>query len=195
MLLIALFLHKNKFVKILLKIFLFHFLLKSSFSYSPKFYFLLFNIDLALILGKLNSATVYVSLRFFFKLVKYSSNIFFCELIRNWDISKLDPYLEKFGIGKYTGIDVLKNIREQDAEIYIIYLTNKDFVEDHIGEFDQTVKKKELAKEIDNVVRRLTRALSRDLSLKNEREIENNYKLQKEYLDERIEALKEYLRK
>ena len=91
--------------------------------------------------------------------------------------------------------DVLKNIREQDAEIYIIYLTNKDFVEDHIGEFDQTVKKKELAKEIDNVVRRLTRALSRDLSLKNEREIENNYKLQKEYLDERIEALKEYLRK
>lgn len=32
-------------------------------------------------------------------------------------------------------------------------------------------------------------------SLKNEREIENNYKLQKEYLDERIEALKEYLRK
>ena len=33
------------------------------------------------------------------------------------------------------------------------------------------------------------------LSLKNEREIENNYKLQKEYLDERIEALKEYLRK
>ena len=54
---------------------------------------------------------------------------------------------------------------------------------------------KELAKEIDNVVRRLTRALSRDLSLKNEREIENNYKLQKEYLDERIEALKEYLRK
>ena len=50
-------------------------------------------------------------------------------------------------------------------------------------------------KEIDNVVRRLTRALSRDLSLKNEREIENNYKLQKEYLDERIEALKEYLRK
>ena len=59
----------------------------------------------------------------------------------------------------------------------------------------QREKKKKLAKEIDNVVRRLTRALSRELSLKNEREIENNYKLQKEYLDERIEALKEYLRK
>lgn len=113
---------------------------------------------------------------------------------QNVDFVIIDYDLGKQAV-KYTGIDVLKNIREQDAEIYTIYLTNKDFVEDHIGEFDQTVKKKELAKEIDNVVRRLTRALSRDLSLKNEREIENNYKLQKEYLDERIEALKEYLRK
>lgn len=113
---------------------------------------------------------------------------------QNVDFVIIDYDLGKQAV-KYTGIDVLKNIREQDAEIYIIYLTNKGFVEDHIGEFDQTVKKKELAKEIDNVVRRLTRALSRDLSLKNEREIENNYKLQKEYLDERIESLKEYLRK
>ena len=113
---------------------------------------------------------------------------------QNVDFVIIDYDLGKQAV-KYTGIDVLKNIREQDAEIYIIYLTNKDFVEDHIVEFYQTVKKKELAKEIDNVVRRLTRALSRDLSLKNEREIENNYKLQKEYLDERIEALKEYLRK
>ncbi|HQI92838.1 MAG TPA: penicillin-binding transpeptidase domain-containing protein, partial [Candidatus Dojkabacteria bacterium] len=38
--------------------------------------------------------------------IAQSSNIFFCELIRNWDINKLDPYLEKFGIGKYTGIDI-----------------------------------------------------------------------------------------
>ena len=79
---------------------------------------------------------------------------------QNVDFVIIDYDLGKQAV-KYTGIDVLKNIREQDAEIYIIYLTNKDFVEDHIGEFDQTVKKKELAKEIDNVVRRLTRALSR----------------------------------
>lgn len=38
--------------------------------------------------------------------IAQSSNIFFCELIRNWDINKLDPYLEKFGIGKSTGIDI-----------------------------------------------------------------------------------------
>lgn len=35
-----------------------------------------------------------------------SSNIFFCELIRNWDINELDKYLEKFGIGQNTGIDI-----------------------------------------------------------------------------------------
>jgi penicillin-binding protein 2 len=35
-----------------------------------------------------------------------SSNIFFCETIRDWDIDALVPYLEAFGIGQYTGIDV-----------------------------------------------------------------------------------------
>ena len=35
-----------------------------------------------------------------------SSNIYFCEIIRNWDMNKLVPYLEKFGIGTYTGIDI-----------------------------------------------------------------------------------------
>lgn len=35
-----------------------------------------------------------------------SSNIYFCEMIRHWDINKLVPYLESFGIGQYTGIDI-----------------------------------------------------------------------------------------
>lgn len=35
-----------------------------------------------------------------------SSNIFFCETIRKWDMDKLVPYLEKFGIGSVTGIDL-----------------------------------------------------------------------------------------
>lgn len=35
-----------------------------------------------------------------------SSNIYFCEMIRNWDMNKLVPYLEDFGIGQYTGIDI-----------------------------------------------------------------------------------------
>lgn len=38
--------------------------------------------------------------------ISVSSNIYFCEVIRNWDMNKLVPYLEKFGIGSYTGIDL-----------------------------------------------------------------------------------------
>ncbi|MCI9645619.1 MAG: hypothetical protein HFH40_02190 [Lachnospiraceae bacterium] len=120
------------------------------------------------------------------------------EIYRNVLDYNVDFIMIDYDLGKqpvkYTGIDVLKNIREQDAEIYIIYLTNKEFVEDHIGDFDQTVKKKDFTKEVDNVVKRLVRALSRDLSIKNEREIENNYELQKKYLDNRIEILKKQLK-
>ncbi|WKZ31405.1 MAG: penicillin-binding transpeptidase domain-containing protein [Candidatus Dojkabacteria bacterium] len=35
-----------------------------------------------------------------------SSNIFFCETIRDWSINELVPYYEKFGIGDYTGVDL-----------------------------------------------------------------------------------------
>jgi penicillin-binding protein 2 len=38
--------------------------------------------------------------------IAVSSNIYFCELIRNWDMDELVPYLEKFGIGSYTGVDI-----------------------------------------------------------------------------------------
>lgn len=35
-----------------------------------------------------------------------SSNIYFCEVIRHWDMEELVPYIEKFGIGQVTGIDI-----------------------------------------------------------------------------------------
>lgn len=38
--------------------------------------------------------------------ISVSSNIYFCELIRNWNMDGLVPYLEKFGIGKLTGVDI-----------------------------------------------------------------------------------------
>jgi len=40
-----------------------------------------------------------------------SSNIFFCEMIRDWDMNELVPYLEAFGIGEYTGIDIPGEMR------------------------------------------------------------------------------------
>lgn len=39
--------------------------------------------------------------------ISVSSNIYFCEVIRNWDMDKLVPYLKKFGIGQLSGIDLL----------------------------------------------------------------------------------------
>ena len=38
--------------------------------------------------------------------IAVSSNIYFCEVIRHWDMGELVPYIEKFGIGELTGIDV-----------------------------------------------------------------------------------------
>ncbi|MCD4756483.1 penicillin-binding protein 2 [bacterium] len=35
-----------------------------------------------------------------------SSNIFFCETIRNWEMEELVPYLSTFGIGEYTEVDI-----------------------------------------------------------------------------------------
>lgn len=105
------------------------------------------------------------------------------------DFVIIDYDLTKQPVG-YNGLDVLNSIREQDAEIYIIYLTNKEFVQQDIGKFDQTINKKEFANEIDNIVNRLRRALSRDLSIKNERELSDRISLQKEYFDKELEMLK-----
>jgi len=38
--------------------------------------------------------------------IAVSSNIYFCEVIRHWDMNELVPYIEKFGIGELTGIDI-----------------------------------------------------------------------------------------
>jgi len=38
--------------------------------------------------------------------LEVSSNIFTCETILHWDMDELVPYIEKFGIGRKTGIDI-----------------------------------------------------------------------------------------
>ena len=38
--------------------------------------------------------------------IKHSSNQYFCQTILDWDIEEFDTYLEKFGIGQPTGIDL-----------------------------------------------------------------------------------------
>ncbi len=38
--------------------------------------------------------------------ISVSSNIYFCEMIRRWNMDALVPYIEEFGIGQYTEIDI-----------------------------------------------------------------------------------------
>jgi len=65
----------------------------------------------------------------------------------NVDFIIIDYDLSKQSVA-YSGMDVLEKIREQDSEVYIIYLTNKDFVTEYIGDFDQAIKKKDFPKEL-----------------------------------------------
>ncbi len=107
----------------------------------------------------------------------------------------MDFVIIDFNLGKqpvsYDGMDVLKYIRERDPEIYLIYLTSMDFSTEFLPQFDQQIRKKDMHKEIDVIINRLNRAISRELSIKLEREIDNNYKL----LEEKIDADIEYLKK
>ena len=38
--------------------------------------------------------------------ISVSSNIYFCEMIRRWNMDALVPYIKEFGIGEYTNIDL-----------------------------------------------------------------------------------------
>lgn len=95
----------------------------------------------------------------------------------------------------YTGIEVLQKLRNIDKEIYIIYLTAKDFQEEFLGDFDIAINKRDLEAKMDIVIKRLERALSRDLSIKMEREIDNMMDQKKKYFDEQIALLKDKLGK
>ena len=95
----------------------------------------------------------------------------------------------------YNGIDVLKSIRARDPEIYIVYLTEKEFQDAFLKDFDIAIHKSELETEIDILCERLNRALSRDLSIKMEREIDISYEQRQKYFDAQIEILEKKLKK
>ncbi|MGN4444804.1 response regulator [Bacillus cereus group sp. MYBK79-1] len=84
----------------------------------------------------------------------------------NIDFVIIDNHLDKMGV-KYDGFDVLEKIREQDSYIYILLLTNFQFNDKDkklLGEFDQTILKKEFLTKFDEVISRIKRAHKRRIS-------------------------------
>ncbi|EEL47977.1 response regulator [Bacillus cereus] len=79
------------------------------------------------------------------------------------DFVIVDNHLDKQGVS-YDGLDVLKSIRKQDSNIYIILLTNFSFADidnRQLGEFDQAIMKNDFTDRIDEVIPRIIRAHSR----------------------------------
>lgn len=110
----------------------------------------------------------------------------------NVDFIIIDNHLHKKSV-QYEGLDVLREIRKQDPEIYIVYLTCKGIDKTKTSEFDLEVDKGNLNSEFINVVKRIKRAYSRDIAFKFEREIEATKCIQQKYYDEQLKLLKEKL--
>lgn len=108
------------------------------------------------------------------------------------DFIIIDNHLHKKSVS-YEGLDVLNEIRKQDPEIYIVYLTCKGIDKTKTSEFDLEVEKGNLDSEFKNVVQRIKRAYSRDVAYKLEREIDEAALIQQKYYDEQIKILKEKL--
>lgn len=110
----------------------------------------------------------------------------------NVDFIIIDNHLHKKSV-QYEGLDVLKEIRKQDSEIYIVYLTCKGIDKTKTSEFDLEIEKGNLTEEFQNVVQRIKRAHSREVAYKLEREIDNAEIIQKKYYEEQLKVLKEKL--
>ena len=91
----------------------------------------------------------------------------------------------------YNGIDVVKLIRKHDPEIFLIYLTAKEFQQKILGEFDIAINKQEFSSQIHYIHQRINRALSRDLSIRMERQIVDAYNQRKEFFEQQLQLLKE----
>lgn len=77
------------------------------------------------------------------------------------DFVIIDNHLDKSGVG-YDGFDVLKEIRKQDSNIYILLLTNFDFEDrEGLGELDQAVNKEKFKTQFKEIIERIKRAHER----------------------------------
>lgn len=123
---------------------------------------------------------------------KVATGFWSIVLKTNVDFIIIDNHLHKKSV-QYEGLDVLKEIRKNDSEIYIVYLTCKGIDKTKTSDFDLEIEKANLDSEFINVVQRIKRAYSRDIAYKLEREIDETILIQQKYYDEQLKMLKEKL--
>lgn len=126
------------------------------------------------------------------KFPKTASEFWEIVVATDVDFIIIDNHLHKKSV-QYEGLDVLKEIRKRDSEIYIVYLTCKGIDKTKTSEFDMEIEKGNLEAEFKNIVQRIKRAYSRDIAYKFEREIEETKLIQQKYYNEQLKILKDKL--
>lgn len=109
------------------------------------------------------------------------------------DFIIIDNHLDKKGVS-YDGFNVLEKIREQDSYIYILLLTNFEFGDKDqklLGEFDQTIMKKEFVDRFAEIVSRIKRAHKRRNSTESAAHIKGGIERREIDVSEQVNLLKD----
>ncbi|MNC16928.1 Response regulator receiver domain protein [compost metagenome] len=103
----------------------------------------------------------------------------------------IDKNLDKKGMG-YTGLDVLKEIRKQDSNIYIVLLTSyvDEVANEDLVDFDQVIDKGFLDDQLDVLITRIKRSYNRCKSKQIVEEIEVTLQQKKDESEQHINELK-----
>lgn len=112
---------------------------------------------------------------------------------KNIDFVIIDNHLDKQGVD-YSGLTVLKEIRQQDSNIYILLITNYlDEIADKsiLSEFDQIINKEHLLDELEGIILRIQRAYNRVKSKNAAQEIEQVLVHNTDLVDKQIIELKQ----
>lgn len=109
------------------------------------------------------------------------------------DFVIIDNHLDKSAVN-YDGFEILKEIRKQDSEIYILLLTNFDYNDKdkyQLGELDQTVNKEQFMNEFIEITSRIQRAYNRRIGINTAEDVKLGIDLKIKKANEELSELKE----
>lgn len=115
----------------------------------------------------------------------------------NVDFVIIDNHLDKKGVS-YDGFDVLGKIRDLDSNIYILLLTNFEFGHKDqkiLGEFDQTIMKKDFVIKFDEIILRIKRAHKRRISSESAAHIKSGIIKSEGQVNKQVDLLSELNKK